>query len=295
MKSIKYVFIALLAACFLGVAGAETVMNKNVKLELDLYLRDAPSSTILFAPGCDGYTQNYHARARNIRSWGYNVVAIDSLTGRGVTGTMGTCLDQVPRVNSPERASDYLVVADWVANQKWHSGRIGIIGYSAGAGGIEHLIMSAPGFTAGKIDAAVEYYPWCKNPVKPNIPTMLHIGSLDTWTPPDRCSGNNFKTQYEMFVYEGATHAFDVFKGPRSTAGHDIRYNKEADILALSRTRAFFEKHLMLAAAEAKATPTEEPAGLGGKHENAAAAYDDSVAAAMAAAAAAVGSIKVSP
>jgi carboxymethylenebutenolidase len=119
------------------------------------------------------------------------------------------------------------------------TGAVGAIGFCWGGGMVNQLAAASD-----RLKAAVAYYgrqlPADKVPsIKAAL--MLHYGGLDqginAGIPAFEEALKKTGTTYELFVYDGANHAFN-----NDTAGP--RYNKEAADLAWNRTVAFLKKHL---------------------------------------------------
>ena len=74
------------------------------------------------------------------------------------------------------------------------------------------------------------------------LPTMLHLGTADNWTPLKNCDDIQGVTQ--RVVHEGATHAFDI-KGPRREyLGEILEYNDKANKEARRATKQFLDRFL---------------------------------------------------
>src|SRR5690606_921821 len=95
-----------------------------------------------------------------------------------------------------------------------------------------------------RLKAAVAYYGRQPDPAEvPNIKAavQLHYGGLDerinAGIPAYEAALKAAGVKYELYVYEGAQHAFNNDTAP-------TRYNKEAAQLAWSRTLRWFETYL---------------------------------------------------
>ena len=119
------------------------------------------------------------------------------------------------------------------------TGAVGAIGFCWGGGMVNNLAVASD-----QLKAAVAYYG--RQPAADKVPAikaavMLHYGGLDqginAGIPAYEEALKKAGTTYELFVYDGANHAFN-----NDTAGP--RYDKKAADLAWSRTIAFLKKHL---------------------------------------------------
>jgi dienelactone hydrolase len=143
-----------------------------------------------------------------------------------------------------------------VQQQDWHTGKIGMIGFSRGGSvalalANQNLLLKGNVVKAGessKISAIVAYYPGCfkgSHTAKPNAPTLLLLGAKDEWTPISRCN-LEAKTDpnYHITIYPNAGHAFDLNRPTRTVYGHYLSYDQEADVASRKATREFFDEFL---------------------------------------------------
>lgn len=235
--------LLLLPAALLAACGATlTIQSGKERFEnkVPLYVYEAgkePAPTIILSPGCSGATSVAMDKARELRGWGYNVVLVDSHTGRG----HGSVCHKTSLIFDAERASDVVAAAEWAVKQPWHRGKVGMFGYSAGGGAGNHLSERDP----GPIAAVVSYYPACEHhDFDPKIPVQIHIGTADDWTPARKCQIPRYEAKRDIRYYEGAHHSFDVPAPYRTLAGHVLAYDANAASVAATASKAFFEKHL---------------------------------------------------
>ncbi len=100
--------------------------------------------------------------------------------------------------------------------------------------------------------AAAAFNPPCKRAVaRPEIPTLIFIGTLDDWTPAADCSDKIARwgkvgPPVELVIYPGAYHGFDhPHLQPGTTLfGHWVEYNGEAADNASHRLHQFLDRHL---------------------------------------------------
>ena len=97
---------------------------------------------------------------------------------------------------------------------------------------------------APDLDAAVPYYgrqPIEEDVAKIKAPIMAHYAGDDSFINPGIPAFEEAlkkeKKEYQIFMYEGAKHAFNNDSNPE-------RYNEKAAKLAWSRTIAFFKEKL---------------------------------------------------
>ena len=243
--------LAISLACSLLVSGCAAVNGLDTAIENTVKIVQSTAKskpTIILAHGCDGMIarQHYYFSAKEIAEWGYNVVMVDSFTKRR---TSNVCTE-LTSVTPAQRASDIAEAAKWVVNQPWHTGKIGLIGYSHGGSTVLNVVGDK---NIKGISAVVAYYPGCRKFFVGQdyrygfIPLQIHVGDADSWTPPHLCNkviSGPTDSPYELFVYPGATHSFDLNYSGRTMYGHYMAYDADADKLAAHRSREFFNKHL---------------------------------------------------
>ncbi len=224
-------------------SGKVSAQGTKVSIPLEVITQSHPSPTIIVAHPSDGLDWSRYVRfwGSLLKSWGYNVVLPDSFTTRGFRNREVMYLSGL--VNYEQRAEDMVNVAEWINEQKWHAGKIGIIGFSHGGGAV---IRTANVTTL--ISVGVAYYPGCftdDGTTKPNFPVQIHIGSDDRWTHSRRCVALAEKNSiYDLHIYEGATHSFDIPASTRVLAGYTLSHDPIATKTAEEKTRLFFQKYL---------------------------------------------------
>ena len=119
------------------------------------------------------------------------------------------------------------------------TGKVGCTGFCWGGAMTNHVAVNAP-----DLDAAVPYYgsqPTAEEVKKIKAPLLLHYAGNDErinkGIPEFEAALKDAKVEYQLYMYEGAQHAFNNDTNPE-------RYNKEAADLAWKRTIAFFNKKL---------------------------------------------------
>jgi carboxymethylenebutenolidase len=119
------------------------------------------------------------------------------------------------------------------------TGKVGCTGFCWGGGMTNQVAVNAP-----DLDAAVPYYgsqPKAEDVPKIKAPLLLHYAGNDErinkGIPEFEAALKAAKIEYQLYMYEGAQHAFNNDTNPE-------RYNKEAAELAWKRTIAFFKEKL---------------------------------------------------
>lgn len=185
---------------------------------------------------------NNHIRdvARRMALEGFNALAVDFLSPQGGTPAdedqarqMFSSLDAGGVAANGEASRVYL------AGISGANGKVGAVGFCWGGGAVNNLAVKSPNLNAG-----VAYYgsqPKAEDVQAIKAPLMLHYGGLDerinAGIPAYREALEKGGKTFEIFVYEGANHAFN---NDTSSA----RYDKAAADLAWSRTVDFFKKYL---------------------------------------------------
>ncbi len=119
------------------------------------------------------------------------------------------------------------------------NGKSGAVGFCWGGGAVNDLAVGDQTLSAG-----VAYYgrqAKAADVAKIKAPLLLHYGALDerinAGIPEFEAALMAAQKNYELFVYEGANHAFN-------NDSNAARYNKETAELAWSRTLEFLKKHV---------------------------------------------------
>jgi carboxymethylenebutenolidase len=119
------------------------------------------------------------------------------------------------------------------------NGKAGAVGFCWGGGQVNQLAVTDAG-----LDAGVAYYgsqPKAEQVPAIHAPLMLHYGGLDerinAGIPAFEAALKQNGKSYELFVYEGANHAFN-------NDTNAARYDRKAADLAWGRTVAFLKSHL---------------------------------------------------
>ncbi|MGK9052361.1 dienelactone hydrolase family protein [Neorhizobium petrolearium] len=185
---------------------------------------------------------NNHIRdvARRMALEGFNALAVDFLSPQGGTPADE---DQARQMFSSLNAADVAANAEasrvYLAGIDGANGKVGAVGFCWGGGTVNNFAVRSPNLNAG-----VAYYgsqPKAEDVPAIKAPLMLHYGGLDerinAGIPAFREALEKNGKTFEIFVYEGANHAFN---NDTSAA----RYDKAAADLAWSRTVDFFKKNL---------------------------------------------------
>jgi len=178
--------------------------------------------------------------ARRIALEGFVALAPDALTPLG--GTPEKQEDAIPmfqKLDYEATKQDFTAAVKYLKTNPLTTGKVGCTGFCWGGAMTNHVAVNAP-----DLDAAVPYYgsqPKAEDVPKIKAPLLLHYAGNDErinkGIPDFEETLKKAKIEYQLFMYEGAQHAFNNDTNPE-------RYNKAAAELAWGRTIAFFNKKL---------------------------------------------------
>jgi len=178
--------------------------------------------------------------ARRIALEGFVALAPDALSPLG--GTPEKQEDAIPmfqKLDYEATKQDFTAAVKYLKTNPLTTGKVGCTGFCWGGAMTNHVAVNAP-----DLDAAVPYYgsqPTAEEVKKIKAPLLLHYAGnderIDKGIPDFEAALKKEKIEYQLFMYEGAQHAFNNDTNPE-------RYNKEAADLAWKRTIEFFNKKL---------------------------------------------------
>jgi dienelactone hydrolase len=208
--------------------------------------------TMIWMHGCGGLVGNHKVDwARDLNSWGYNVVVVDAFSPRGIRSVCNNTFS-FPRL---QFGYDAYYVAKWIKQQSWGAGKVGVIGYSFGAGAILEMVKAntlKQEFDDIVISAGVAYYPFCLvMSSQPGVfPVQLHLAGRDEITPPQGCidTAKGWQDGAIIEYYKEASHGFDITganfmlgtaMGPRL-----VKWSPSDDKLSRNKTKEFLDSRL---------------------------------------------------
>jgi carboxymethylenebutenolidase len=187
-----------------------------------------------------GLTPHIKDVTRRVAQAGYLALGVDALSVVG-----GTPADEdegrklIGQLDPRKNLNNYLAALAYLRGRTDCNGRTGAVGFCWGGGLVNQLAVHAPG-----LDAGVAYYgaqPKAEDVPKIKAALLLHYGGLDqrinAGIPAYEAALKAAGTKYELYVYEGANHAFNNDTSP-------ARYNAEAARLAWERTLKLFKEKL---------------------------------------------------
>lgn len=178
--------------------------------------------------------------ARRMAAEGFAALAVDYLHGLGGTPEDPDKARDMIGTLTPEgiKATSVAALASVKANPA-SNGKSGAMGFCWGGGTVGALAVADSGLSAGAV-----YYgrqPADADVPKITAPLLLQYGGLDerinAGIPAFEAALKANNKVYELYVYEGANHAFN-------NDTNAARYNKDVAELAWSRTVAFLKKYV---------------------------------------------------
>lgn len=179
--------------------------------------------------------------ARRLAKAGFMALAVDALSPFGGTpANEDEARALFAKINTDDNLQNFLKGFDYLISRKESNGKAGCIGFCWGGALANQLAVHSP-----DLKAAVAYYG--RQPEAVDVPSIkaavqLHYGGLDerinAGIPAYEAALKKAGTKYELYVYEGAQHAFLNDTSP-------ARYNEEAAKLAWNRTVNLFRKTLI--------------------------------------------------
>ena len=188
--------------------------------------------------GLQPHTQDV---TRRMAQEGFLSLAPDALSPLGGTpdNDEDAARTKMRELDGEETTKNFVAAVKYLKTHPKTTGKVGCTGFCWGGGMTNQVAVRAP-----DLDAAVPYYGRQPDPEDvPRIkaPIMAHYAGND-----ERINSGikafedamkKAGIEYEIFIYEGASHAFNNDSNPG-------RYHKEAAELAWKRTIAFFKEKL---------------------------------------------------
>src|SRR5436190_16896211 len=178
--------------------------------------------------------------ARRAASAGYLAIAPNALSALGKTfANEDEARAAFSELKPEDNLKNFIGAFDYLKTRKDFNGKVGCVGFCWGGGMSNNLAVNIP-----DLKAAVAFYgrqPAAEDVAKIKAAVQLHYGSLDEGVnkgiPAYEEALKANKITYELYMYEGANHAFHNDTSP-------ARYNEAAAKLAWQRTLEFYAKYL---------------------------------------------------
>jgi carboxymethylenebutenolidase len=178
---------------------------------------------------------------RRMAKEGFLALAPDALSPLGGTpeNDQAKAVTMIGQLDREKTIKDLVAAVKYLKTQPLSTGKVGCTGFCWGGGMTNMVAVNSP-----DLDAAVPYYgaqPTAEQVASIKAPIMAHYAGDDTrinqGIPAFEEALKKEKKEYQIFMYEGAQHAFNNDSNPE-------RYNEKAAKLAWSRTIAFFKEKL---------------------------------------------------
>lgn len=207
---------------------------------------EKPRAAIVLLHGCTGIIESDEMWSDRLVSWGYVVFTVDSFTPRGFEN-----LCEGERVTSWARTLDAYGAKQYLETRSFvDPARVAVMGRSHGGMTVLEIIKQSisDDLAVKPFQAAIAFYPYCREPVPIDPPTLILTGEEDQWHPAEFCteylSKSPSKNKITLKVFAGAYHSFDEPGADGIEAGQTYRYHPEAAAKASNLARKFLEEKL---------------------------------------------------
>ena len=177
---------------------------------------------------------------RRAATAGYLAIAPNALSSLGGTpANEDEARTKFQELKAEDNLQNFIKAFDYLPMRKDSNGKFGCVGFCWGGGMANDLAVNV-----SSLKAAVAFYG--RQPAAADVPKIkaavqLHYGALDerinAGIPAYEEALKKAGIRYEIYIYEGANHAFHNDTAP-------TRYNEVAAKLAWQRTVEFFGKYL---------------------------------------------------
>lgn len=248
--------LAILPLLEVNYAKAETIGQQDDRLltehvtyagdgtEMKAYLArpkaDGKYGAVIVIHENRGLNPHIEDVARRVALAGYLAIAPDALSPQGGTpADADAARGMFQNIDQAKNLNNFLKAIDFLHSRKDCSGKVGTVGFCWGGRMVNMLAVNSP-----TLNAAVAYYG--SQPEAATVPQIkaavqLHYASMDerinAGIPAYEEALKKAGTVYELYMYEGAQHAFNNDTAP-------TRYHEASAKLAWDRTLAFFKKYL---------------------------------------------------
>jgi len=177
---------------------------------------------------------------RRIALEGFVALGVDFLSPAGGTPTdEDRAREMIGALDAGQTIQNAVAAVDFLASHPDTNGKVGSVGFCWGGAMSNQVAVNSPA-----ISATVAYYgrqPSTDQVASIKAPMMLHYAGLDerinAGIPEFEAALQSNGVDYEVFVYEGANHAFN-------NDTNAARYDEKAADIAWNRTVTFFKENL---------------------------------------------------
>jgi carboxymethylenebutenolidase len=187
-----------------------------------------------------GLTPHIKDVTRRVAKAGYLALGVDALSPLGGTpANEDEARGLFAKLDAQKNINNFLKGFDYLRSRPDCNGKTACVGFCWGGGMVNKIAVNSP-----QLNAAVAYYGGqaaAEDVPKIKASLLLHYGGLDervnAGIPAYKTALEAAKTKHEIFIYEGAQHAFNNDTAP-------TRYNAEVAKLAWERTLKLFKETL---------------------------------------------------
>jgi carboxymethylenebutenolidase len=178
---------------------------------------------------------------RRMAKEGFLALSPDALSPLGGTPENDTekAVSMIRELKNEDTIKNFVAAVKYLDTHPLSTGKVGCTGFCWGGAMTNQVAVNSP-----DLDAAVPYYgrqPATEDVAKIKAPIMAHYAGNDAGInagiPAFEEELKKQKKEYQIFMYEGASHAFNNDSNPE-------RYNEAAAKLAWGRTIGFFKEKL---------------------------------------------------
>lgn len=215
--------------------------KKDVKAFLARPEKEGKYPAVIVIHEIFGLNPHIEDVTRRFAKEGFLSIAPDALSV--LDGSPGDDLNaamaKIRELDPEETTQNFVAAVKYLKTNPLSNGKVGCTGFCWGGGMTNQVAVSTP-----DLDAAVPYYgsqPSAEDVKKIHAPIMAHYGAnderinagIEAFEKALKDSGK----EYQIFIYEGAGHAFNNDSNANS-------YNEAAAKLAWERTVKFFKEKL---------------------------------------------------
>lgn len=222
----------------------ERVSYAGLNCKMDAYLarpkEEKPYAAVVVIHENRGLNAHIEDVARRVAKAGYLAMAPNALSPLGGTPENDDeAREKFRQLDANDSLQNFIMAFDYLKTRKDCNGQFGCVGFCWGGAMANNLAVHVP-----SLKAAVAFYgrqPSAAETIKIKAAVQLHYGALDervnAGIPDYESALKKNNIPYELYIYEGAQHAFHNDTAP-------TRYNESAAKLSWQRTLEFYSKHL---------------------------------------------------
>jgi carboxymethylenebutenolidase len=194
---------------------------------------------VVVVPEIWGLVPHIEDVARRVALEGFLAIAPDPLSPLGGTPEdVDEARSLMQELDGQETTKNFVAAVEYLKTHPQSTGRVGVTGFCWGGGVTNQVAVNSP-----DVRAAVPFYG--RQPAPEDVPKikaslLIHYAGdderINAGIPAFEAALRKASIEYQIFMYEGAKHAFF---NDTST-----RYHREASKLAWERTIAFFKEKL---------------------------------------------------